>query len=64
MREGERHTIRPGCAVDDAGVGVDGFQELTDDQRNGLDALDFLLSASELGLQVDGLVLDVFGLDL
>ena len=49
---------------DDSVVVVDDLEELTDDKRHGLDALDLLLSAHELALQVGHLILDVLLLDV
>lgn len=47
------------CGADNARVGVHHLQELTDDQRHGLNALDFLLGAQQLALQAALLLLDV-----
>ena len=51
-------------ARDDAVVVVDDLEELADDERHRLDALDLLLRAHELALQILHLVLDVILLDL
>jgi hypothetical protein len=46
--------------TDDAGMLVDGFEELADDEGNRLDALDLFLSSNQLALEVLLFVLDVF----
>jgi hypothetical protein len=56
--------VRARRRADDARVLVDRLEELADDERDGLDALDLLRRAHELALQVRLLVLDVRLLDL
>ena len=51
--------IRPRRRSHNARVRVDHFQELADDQRNRLDALDLLLGAEELALEGALLLADV-----
>jgi hypothetical protein len=43
----------------DAGVLVDGFEELADDEGNGLDPFDFLLGTAKFSLQTALLVFNV-----
>mmetsp|Transcript_19580 Transcript_19580/g.51517 ORF Transcript_19580/g.51517 Transcript_19580/m.51517 type:complete len:217 (-) Transcript_19580:35-685(-) len=56
--------VGAGRRADDAVVVVDDLEELADDERHGLDALDLLLGPHQLALQVLHFVLDVILLDL
>lgn len=55
--------VGAGGGADDAGVLVDGLEELADDEGHRLDPLDLLLGVQVLLLQVALLVLDVLLLD-
>ena len=56
--------IRSGGGAHDARVLVDGLEELSDDEGDALDALDFLLGVEKLLFEVSLLVFDVFLLNL
>ena len=49
-RKNANDIVRASRRADDAGVLVNGLEELTDDKRNRLDTPDFLLRTNKLSL--------------
>jgi hypothetical protein len=58
-RQNPDDVVGPGRTAHDPADAVDGFEELTDDERDGFDAFDFFLSAEEFTTEVVRLVEDV-----